>query len=194
MTATLPRVEGRIEIIYTSDTPAGNTKVITFTDKIRCTMEGMGEAVEERRGGGGEVRRGGAGSLGAPLQNQPLSTYSSTVKQPRRHADPSRRGVRHHGVGGATQDGRGHTGGGGGEEGVNGSASARQDGRGHLIRPTFPLPTETPTTDEAPPPPTTTTTTRSGSAHSPRARSIVAARPGRWAGLSSLAADPRSCF
>lgn len=150
-------------------------------------------------GGGEEKRRGGSeerwcwifGGSSPKTTFVHLQQHSETAQTPCR---PSRRGVRHHGVGGATQDGRSHTGGGGREEGVNGSASARQDGRGHLVRPTFPLPMETPTTDEAPPPPTTTTTTRSGSAHSPHARSIVAARPGRWAGLSSLAADPRSCF
>lgn len=133
MTATLPRVEGRIEIIYTSDTPAGNTKVITFTDKIRCTMEGMREGVGERRRGGGEERWcwifGGSSPKTTFVH---LQQHSETAQTPCR---PSRRGVRHHGVGGATQDGRGHTGGGGGEEGVNGSASAWQDGRGHLVTP-----------------------------------------------------------
>lgn len=70
-----------------------------------------------------------------PLEKQRLSTYSSTVKQPGRHADPldKARGTTGwagpHRMGGATQVVFG------GREGVNGGTSAwQQDGQGHLLR------------------------------------------------------------
>lgn len=44
---------------------------------------------------------------------------------------------------------------------------------------------------EHPPPPYSS---RSGSTHSPRAHSMVADRRGWWAGFSSFAAAPHSCF
>lgn len=47
----ISRVEGHV-LIYTSDTPAGNTRVVTFTYRIQRTSEGWVESGE-----GGRRRR-----------------------------------------------------------------------------------------------------------------------------------------